>query len=107
MILIKKKLEDCEFEFNLFSRNKDKETNNSDYNNNKNNFNVNDLYKEPIREVIVNNGIPNQFDKPVINNNYINFNNINNNINNNPDTPINDLGVPPVIAPGFSSDAKL
>ena len=106
VILIKNKLEDCEFEFNLFSRNKDKETNNSDYNNNKNDFNANDHYKKPIREVIVNNGTQNQYDKPLDNDNFNNH--INKNINNNNfDTPINDLGVPPAIAPGFTSDAKL
>ena len=108
VILIKNKLEDCEFEFNVFSRNKDKETNNSDYNNNnKNNFNANDHYKEPIREVIINNGTPNQYDnKPLDNDNFNNH--INKNINNNNfDTPINDLGVPPAIVPGFASDANL
>ena len=101
--LIKEKLENCEF--NLFNRNKEKVINNPNYNSKKNNIIISDLYKEPIREVIVNNGTPNQFDKPVDNNN-IN-NKINNNINNNSDTPINDLGVPPVIAPGFTSDSKL
>ena len=102
VVLIKKKIE-----FNSsFNRNKDKETNNSSYNKNKNDFIVSDLYKEPVREVIVNNGTPNQFDKPVVNNN--SNNNINNNFNNNNnfDAPNNDLGVPPAIDPGFSSNAK-
>ena len=103
--LIKKKMEDYEFK-SSFNRNKDKETNNSSYNKNKNDFIVSDLYKEPVREVIVNNGTPNQFDKPVVNDN--SNNNINNNFNNNNnfDTPNNDLGVPPAIDPGFASNAK-
>ena len=107
VILIKKKIEDCGF--NLFNRNKDKETETNNSNYNKNNFIVNDLYKEPKREVIVNNGTPNQFYKPAVNNNNNNFNNnLNNNINdNNSDIRLNDLGVPPVIGPGFASDSKL
>ena len=98
IIFIKKKWED--YKFNLFYKNKDKETDFSKESNYQNNFNVNDIYKEPIKEGIVNNGTPNQFDKQVDNKNV--NNKINNNINNN-----KDLGVPPAIFPSFSSDIKL
>ena len=77
-----------------------KDTKISTYNNNRYDFKAN----EPIREVIPNEGIQNQIEKPEDNNN------IDNNINNNNDNfnnLINDLGVPPVISPGLTTDSKL
>ena len=57
---------------------------------------------------------PNIYEKPSPrindnnNNNYVN-NNVNNNVNINNENinPTTDLGVPPAIEPGFTSDAKL
>ena len=101
IIFIKKKCEDNNS--NLFSKNKDKETNYKNGNNNESDFRVNDSNKEFKKEVIVNNGVLREYEKPVAN---YNFNNNFGNYNNNPNTPFTNLGVPPVVCPGFTSDAK-
>ena len=88
----------------FFYRNKDRVTNNSKDTNDKISYNINEKNQDSVKEVIVKNGIPNLYDRPINNNN----NNLNNNMNNNNDNNhVTNLGLPPAIAPGFSSDTKL
>ena len=89
---------------------KKKEKINNDNNKNnyaKNNINADGINKDPIKEVIVNNGnlaISNQFNKPNDNNNKIN-----NNVFNNPNThPVLQTGVaPPPIEQGNTSNVNI
>ena len=108
IVYIKEKCEN--YKYNLRYANKDKETNNNFNNNEQNQFKIDSLNKGPIREVEVQNGNQNIYEKPVNNfngNNYIKNNN--QNINNKDENmaPTADLGVSPINAPGFSSESKL
>ena len=89
------------------SKNKEKKANYKNDNDHIIDFRGNDNNKEPIKEVIVNNENLRENEKPLDNDNFnINLNN-NNNYDNEPNTPFEDLGVPPAASPGFSSDVKL
>ena len=112
IVILKEKCDRCEI--HLCFKNKDKKNNyQTDYNN-QNKIKNDNFDKEPIREVIVKNEKPNIYEKPANRNNNNNENNDNNdmnnnniNINNEDINPTTDLGVPPAIDPGFTSEAKL
>ena len=85
---------------NLFSKNKDKETNSTNNNDFPSFVKTNETQKMPIKELNFNNGTPRQNENPIDNNN---FNNNINNINNNyvPNNQINNSDVQPGISPDF------
>ena len=91
---------------NYSIQNSSANNNNNKDNKAQNKFKVDEFINKPIREVIVNNETPNkinQYDKP-INNNNINQKNANNIPNS---YPVVDLGNPPSVEKGYSSNANL
>ena len=73
-----------------------------------NQIEIDNLNKEPIRDVRIQNENPNINEKPSDRiNNYNDINDKNININDREINPSSDLGVPPTIAPDFNSEDKL
>ena len=109
IVILWEKCSRCEL--NLCFKKKDKNKYYPKGYKNQNKITIDNFNKEPIREVIVKNEKPNIYEKPSprINDNNNNGNDINNNVNINNENinPQIDLGVPPAIEPGFTSDAKL
>ena len=111
IVIVIEKIDDLKYQ-NYFIKNLGVNYNNKN-NSSKNKYNVDEIDKKPVREVIINNGIPitaNQYNNQIDNNNIINDNNnINQNIENNyPNSnPALDLGVPPPVEQGYSSNTNI